>query len=147
VINRWFVLQRTMLAIGSDGTVDQTRIEGGQPVEGHNRLVTGGGSKVFNKHIGSAQQPFIDDRRIIRGRWGIGSTRIATLCWRYEPREVQPDALLAPVPNQITTAARRGITAIDDPDDTCSVVAEKHGGQSSRWTIGEVQYRYAIQRA
>src|SRR5262249_33156862 len=134
VINWWFVLQRTMLAIGGDGAVDQTRIKGREPVEGHNRLVTGGGRKGFNKHIGGAQQPVIDGRRIIRGHWGIGSTRIATLCWRYDPREIQPDALLAPVPNQITTAARHGIAAIDDPDDTCSVVAEKHGGQSSRWT-------------
>ena len=47
VINRWFVLQRTMLAIGGDGAVDQTRIEGREPVEGHDRLVTGGGGKVL----------------------------------------------------------------------------------------------------
>src|SRR5262249_32272021 len=128
VINRWFVFQRTMLAVGGDRAMDQTRIEGREPVEGHDRLVARGGGKVFNKHIGSAQQPFIGDRRIIRRRWGVGSIRRATLRWRYDPREVQPDALLTPVPHQITAAARRGIAAVKDPDNTCAVVAEKHGG-------------------
>ena len=36
---------------------------------------------------------------------------------------------------------------IDDPDDACAVVAEKHRGQSPSWTIAQVQYRDAIQRA
>src|SRR5438105_7354685 len=107
----------------------------------------GGGGKVFNKHIGSAQQPFIGNRRSIRRRQGLGSPRVAPLCWWYDPREVQPDALFAPVPDQITTTARCGVVAVNDPDDARTVVAEKHSGQSSSGTIGEVQYRNTIQRA
>src|SRR5262249_6448558 len=107
----------------------------------------GRGGKVFNKHIGSTQQPLIGERRIIRRCRGTGSTRIASLCRWYDPRQVQPHALFAPVPDQITTTARCGVAAVNDPDDTCTVIAEKHSSQSSSGTIGEVQYRNAIQRA
>jgi len=32
VVDRWFVLEGAMLAIGCDGAVDQTRVERGEPV-------------------------------------------------------------------------------------------------------------------
>jgi hypothetical protein len=60
------------------------------------------------------------------------------------PVEVQVEAFLPSIPDEIAIAARRSIVRIDYPDDPRPVVAEKHSRQRPGGTGSQIQYGDAI---
>jgi hypothetical protein len=113
-----------MLAIGFDGAEDQTRVERGEPVGMDKILATGGWRKILDQDVRVANQSCIDVGGILRPRLPGGSWRSTALWRRLDPREVQLDALLTAIPDEITAAPGRGYMSIDHPDDSCAVVTE-----------------------
>ena len=58
-VDRRFVFERALFAVGGDGAVNQPGVESGESVGLHQRLPIGRRREVFENYVGRANQVFI----------------------------------------------------------------------------------------